>query len=283
MGGSGLSRAHISGDGKSMWGANLNVGGGDGKLYRIGMDGLGDVETLSIDRHHDFCVLPDNSIAYIEFDRDGDGTCDKIMERSASGETKQVYRLRDDFSALSSASTGWGGGSGEWCHSNAIHYIPSRDAFTLSVLNQNMIIEFTRSGELVWALDGDGNTVDGVTYLSGVSWSRQHGHHLFADGSLLIFNNGEGGFGGGESIALEFSLDGNAGTADEVWRYSGGASSQTLGDVQKLTNGNVLVTYSNNGVIHEVSSSGTLLRTLTASGFGYSDVRGSLYGAPERW
>jgi len=247
------------------------------------MDGLGEVETLDIDRHHDFCVLPNNSIAYIEFDRDGDGTCDKIMERSAEGETRQVYRLRDDFSALSSTSTGWGGGSGEWCHSNAIHYVPSQDAFTLSVLNQNMIIKFTRSGELLWALDGDGDTVDGVSYLLGVSWSRQHGHHLFADDRLLIFNNGAGGFSSGESIALEFSLDENAGSASEVWRYSGGASSQTLGDVQKLGNGNVLVTYSNNGVIHEVSPSGTLLRTLTASGFGYSDVRGSLYGAPDRW
>lgn len=283
-----LSRAHISADGKTMWGANLNVAGGRGRLFSIGMDGQGTMETIEVDRHHDFCVLPDNSIAYIEFETDGTGKCDRIVERSESGETRVVYTIRDDFSALSTTSTGFGGSEGEWCHSNAIHYVPAEDAYYLSVLNQNMLIKVNRTlGRLIWALDGDGNTVSGVTYLTGVSWNRQHGHHTFADGRLLLFNNGEGGFGGGEgsSMALSFSLDEGAKTAVQEWSYEGGASSATLGDVQMMSNGNILVTYSNNGLMHEVSPNDqwTLIRKLTAGGFGYSDARRSLYGAPDRY
>jgi outer membrane protein assembly factor BamB len=265
-----------------MWTANVNVGGGSGRLHMIGMDGIGSVETLNIDRHHDFCVLPDNSIAYIEFENDGTGTCDKIMERSASGTTTEIYRIRDDFSALA----GSGGMGGEWCHSNAIHYVPSQEAYYVSVLNQNMIIKFSRGGDLEWALDGDGNTVSGVNYLSGVNWSRQHGHHALDDGTLFIFNNGEGGFGGGgSSYALKFSIDEGANSASQTWQYNGGSSSQTFGDVQQMSNGNILIVYSNAGVMHEVSAGATNspIRTITAGGLGYAEARRSLYGLPDRY
>ena len=151
-----------------------------------------------------------------------------------------------------------------------------------------MIIKVNRSdGHLEWAIDGDGNTVGGVTYLSGVTWSRQHGHHPLDDGNLLIFNNGDGGFGGGgSSYALGFSINEGAGSVNETWRYDGGSSTPTLGDVQKISNGNILVVYSNNGIIHEVApgETSTPLRTITVNGrFGYVDARSSLYGPPERY
>jgi hypothetical protein len=56
-----------------------------------------------------------------------------------------------------------------------------------------------------------------------------------------------------------------------------------LGDVQRLANGNTLVTYCNAGVLHEVDASKALVQTWTFSGaVGYSEHRTSLYGAPER-
>jgi hypothetical protein len=286
--GEAISRAHISFDGKVMWAMNVNVTGGMGQFYRIGMDGIGSAEITKIENHHDFCVLPDNGIAYIIFESNGRDTCDSIIEESASGETRTVYTLRDDFGALSNS----GGGAGsldatEWCHTNAIHYVPSHDAYYLSVLNQSMILKVNRSsGSLEWAIDGDGNTVDGVKYLSGAAWSRQHGIHPLENGELLIFNNGQGGFGGsGSSYALGFSIDENASFANEIWRYNGGASSQTLGDVQEMSNGNILVVYSNNGLIHEVTpgETSTPMRTITASGFGFAEARKSLYGPPDRY
>jgi len=280
-----LSRVHMSTDGKSMWGCNLNVMGGQGRMFRIDIDGEGQRQDFNANRHHDLTVLPDNSIAYIEFDSNGQDTCDKIVEMTPSGQTKDVFRIRDHFGDLAGTGTGGIGMVGEWCHTNAIHYVPEQDAYYISVLNQNMVIKFKRSGEVVWAMGNAGPTQSGVKYLQGVSWTRQHGHHAYADGRFLLFNNGQGGFGGsGTSKIIEFELDENGGSARELWNYSGGGTSNTLGDVQKLSNGNILVVYSNSGTMHEVPAGGqSPVRTISAGGFGYVEARASLYGDPDRF
>jgi hypothetical protein len=297
-GGDGLSRAKMSGDRKSMWGANVNVQGGGGYMVNIGMDGLGTQTTLNVERHHDLTVLPDNSIVYIQFGSNGDD----IVERSATGATRTVYSLGNDFTG----SGGGIGGGNDWSHCNAIHYVPADDAYTVSCLNLNNIIKIDRaSGTLLWALEGDGGGD-----FSGVSWDRQHGHHLLDNGNLLIFNNNgatggagaaasdgtddsdtpaSGGFfGGGNSMALEFAFSGSS--VSQTWSYSGGESSGTFGDVERLPNGNTLVTYSNAGVMHEVDSSGNLVRTITVGGGGggggtggYADWYEDLYNAPHRY
>jgi hypothetical protein len=132
-------------------------------------------------------------------------------------------------------------------------------------------------------LDGDGDRVDGVTYLEGAAWNRQHGHHLYADGKLLLFNNSGDKVFGSSSLVLEIDINESGATAGETWRYDGGTNTNTLGDVQQMSNGNILVTYSNNGVIHEVDPSGSLVRSIEVFLLGYSNARSSLYGAPDRW
>jgi hypothetical protein len=71
-------------------------------------------------------------------------------------------------------------------------------------------------------------------------------------------------------------------TATRVWSYLGtGLESAIYGDVQRLDNGNTLVTYSAAGVIEEVSSDGGVVERTTAStGVGYVSKRPSLYGPP---
>ena len=285
-----ISRVHISNDGQYLWAGNLNISARDGLLFRVNMDGLGEPETLHINRHHDFCVLPDNGIAYIEYDIDEEGKCDKIVERSEDGKTETIYRIREDFNALAPTvglSDSWN--STEWCHSNAIHYVPEEDAYYVSVLHQNMILKIDRSRrKLVWALDGDGHKVSNVRYLDGPYWQRQHGHHSFENGRLLFFNNGEAGFDNPDgSAVLELAIDEKQGTASKIWEYNAGFLSTTLGDVQQLSNANFLIVYSNNGLIQEIAPKGafggTLVRTLATAGFGYADARSSLYGSPDRF
>jgi hypothetical protein len=58
-----------------------------------------------------------------------------------------------------------------------------------------------------------------------------------------------------------------------------------MGDVQRLPNGNTLVTYSYQGLIHEVSPEGALLQQLSwgiGGAVGYSMKRASLYGPPPK-
>src|SRR5690606_14171671 len=110
---------------------------------------------------------------------------------------------------------------------------------------------------------------------------------------ILFFNNnglgapgagGPGGGmmgGGGSSLAVEMQLDLEAMTSTLGWTYDGGESSSTLGDVQRLPNGNTLITYSNAGLSHEVDAAGELVQIYTfPGGVGYAEHRPTLYGAP---
>ena len=269
-----LSRARLSYDGKYMLAGNVNVGNnGNGAIAKIRLDGS-EVETIRLpDRHHDFTVLPEGDIiADIEFENGGSGTCDRIVERSPDGSTRVVYTIRDDFSHRAN--------SGEWCHSNAINYVPSEDAYYLSVLDFSSILKIDRStGSLVWTLGNDESD------FSGATWVRQHQHQLLENGHILIFNNGETGFAGGNSLVLEYALGSSTWQATLEWKYSGGHASMTLGDVERLPNGDTMIDYSNAGLIQEVDASGRLLKehswTSMGGALGYANWRESLYGPPQ--
>ena len=66
-------------------------------------------------------------------------------------------------------------------------------------------------------------------------------------------------------------MDLSSGTAGEIWSYRSGNRSGALGDVQRIPNGNTLVTYSSDGEIHEVTPSKELIRSISVDGLGYAD------------
>ncbi len=268
------SRARMSYDGKYMLVRNVNVGNmdgvdvpDDGRIVRVSMDGL-ESENMYLDNsHHDFALLPDGTLTFIEYDG---VSCDDIIEMDAKDNLTQIFHISDHIVP----DTYWGV---DGCHSNYINYWPDDDTYTVSVLNTNQIIKFTRAGELVWILGGDENQFTG-----DVSWERQHGHDMY-DGKLLFFNNG--GLGPSSTSARLFSLDEDNLTVSEDWSYSPGHSSQTLGDAQHLPGGNELITFSNAGVIHEMDPSGNLVEEIFWSGpggLGYVMRRPTLYGPPPK-
>ena len=99
---------------------------------------------------------------------------------------------------------------------------------------------------------------------------------------MLIFDNGQFGQ---SSIAYEIQLDLNAMTATRVWQYDSGNTSNVLGDVQRLPNGNTLVSYCDSGVIHEVDPNGNRLQQFQwglGGALGYVNKRPTLYGPPPK-
>lgn len=271
-----VTKAAMAWDGQSIYARDGNPSGNPGgKLVRITMDGL-DEQELTVDTgHHDLAVTDDNAVLLLAGQgRDG---CDRIEKLSAQGELSLVYEIRDAFGDSFEAGR-------DACHCNSIHYHPVDDSITASCLLINAYLKITSHGELVWLLGGS----EGQSHFSGdIDWNAQHGHHLINPERLLFFNNG----GLQEtprtgvaptSLAVELQLDLEQMTATRVWTYDGGLFSQTLGDVQRLSNGNTLVTYSNAGVLHEVDSQGELLQTWAfPDGIGYASHRTSLYGRPD--
>jgi hypothetical protein len=265
------SRAGMSWDGKDMYLLALNVQNTGGELRRVSMDGMTTQDNLSGMNvaHHDFTVLPDGGIATFVWAGSGANARNSFVERAASGTVNTIVA---DMATLYNSSSGF--------HPNAIHYYQSDNSYTISDRNPNLFVKITRSGQLVWQLGG--NNPRGQTFqVQGGTWQVNHGHHMLPNGNFLFFANGP--MNGGQPAALEYRLDTSAWTATRVWSYQpNGITSPVLSDVQRLPNGNTLVTFSAGGQIHEVDSSGALLMSLRASSFGYAEFRESLYGPPPR-
>lgn len=256
-----LSRAHFSWDGREVWVRDANpLGRATGGVVRVAIDGSKE-EFVDMDLgHHDFAPVPDGFLFLVG---GGEDTCDIIKHRSTDGEVTSFYSLRDAFGAT------FRPGDLNACHCNAIDYNPGDESISVSCLNQNAFVKISSHGELVWVLGGN----NGQSHFTGdVNWDRQHGHHMIDPTRIVFFNN----IGGGDSthtgsLAVELQLDLEAKTASRVWEYTGNVDSAILGDAQYLANGNLLVTYSTAGELHEVNRAGQRVRSWRfPDGVGYS-------------
>lgn len=272
------SRARMDWEGANMWMLSLNVGNnGGGAMRRVSMDGM-DVESNVAgldDAHHDFTVAPGGIVTAMLWSGGGMDPPSDLVERSPDGSINVITTIGSN---IYNSNT---------YHSNSIIYHPYDDSYTISDRNPNLYVKVSRTGQLVWQLGG--NNPVGASFSGVEGWSVNHGHHITPEGTFLLFNNngagggGGGGFGGGASAVLEFQIDETNMTATKVWEYAGGESSPTLGDVQRLPNGNTLITYSNSGTIVEVDPESNVVQTITGSGsFGYTNHRPSLYGPPPK-
>jgi hypothetical protein len=260
-----LTRAAMSFDGKYMWMSKANVPSGSVKVVRVAMDGTGeeDFSAQFKGQNHDFVVLPDESVAFIAYD---DG-CDKISLRSPNGSVRDVINSGDVVDAA-------------MCHCNALQYSPEDETLVVSELNSSTYFKVKLNGDLVWRLGGSQSDFTG----DGATWDRQHGLDLLGLDRLVIFNNG-GMAGGAGSLAIEIKLDLTAKTASRVWTYSAmpAIRNSVMGDVQRLDNGNTMITYSTQGILYEVDTSGTIVQSIEwpiGGAVGYSMKRPTLYGAP---
>jgi hypothetical protein len=251
FGSSDVGRAQLSADGKYVWYTAINVRGGMPSFRRVTLDGLDDRAFEEFgDAHHDFTVLPDGTVGFIQHD----GSCDRIMERAPDGSVREVIDVHDAHGGVS------------MCHTNSLHFHAEDATFTFSDLNQNAYVKVTRSGEVQWVLGGTTSDFTG----DGAEWSREHGHDLIAADRLLFFNNEKPP---APSVAVEVSLDLTSMTATRVWEHSAGLNTPIYGDAQRLHNGNTLVTYGVAGVIEEVTANHEVARTLRfglGGALGYS-------------
>jgi hypothetical protein len=245
-----------------MWMANNNNSGGQGELTRVTMDGLQEERLRPLDHTHDLTVLPDETLVLPEYSDMMGSTCGGVWEYRPGGSARELINITSAHGQSS-------------CHMNSINYFEGDDSLTVSDIFGGMGGEqgcYVKLGGPSSDFSGDGATWDGAN----------HGHHMLAPDRLLIFNNGSMGAG---SVAIEIQLDLNSMTATRVWEYSSGNSSNVLGDVQRLDNGNTVVTYSDSGVIHEVDANGNLLQEITwqlGGALGYVMKRQTLYGPPPK-
>jgi hypothetical protein len=249
---SGINSARMSADGQSLWIIRENLQGAP--LQRVTMDGLTEETYSNVVGSHDITPVTGDTMAYLDY---GETDCDSIFEIDNAGNTVEVFE--------SDGVTGTGG-SIQSCHGNTVRYSLRDDAYTFSDHRQDVAV-VGRDGTLMWKLT---DVVSG----GNDSWGgSQHGTHLLED-SLLIFAND--GAGNGASAVFEFAFDGSV-----IREFASGGHSTNFGDVQRLPNGNTVITYSTDGLIQEVDAEDNVVREAqAASAFGYASFRDSLYGLP---
>ncbi len=268
------ARAHMDWDGRYMWmmAANTTFGSSDlGSMKRVRMDGSGEEPIAGLEwGHHDFAVLPDGATAHLLGDeRKTADRASYLVERSRDGEFTTLARLDADT---------YFGIATEY-HANAVRYHAHDDSLTVSDLWVPGIVKFNRQGQVQWQV---GTHCEGAlaSQCATAPLSGNHGHQLLDNGNLLYFTSTSVGSGVHE---YRLSLESGVFTATLEWSRAGDALSVILGDVQRLPNGNTLLTYSSSGEIHELNPAHEILRkvSIRSNQFGYSSFRETLYGAPQ--
>jgi Arylsulfotransferase (ASST) len=258
------SRAHMSWDGTRMYTMALNVqNGGLGNIQSVAMDGTGTTTFAGLTAsHHDLTAIPGGFATLLWNTSVKDAPCSLVERADATGALTTV--VADMGTVYNSASF----------HANSVHYYPGDDSYTVGDRNPSLYVKLTREGQLIWQFGGT-NPKDPSKFFTGVpTWAVNHGHQLLSDGTFVFFNNGS-------NEAWSYALDTATMTATRLLAYTAtGATSNVLGDVQRVPNGNYLVTFSTSGQIHEISPTGALVATFTSTAFGYAEFRESLYGAP---
>lgn len=251
-----VMRVRMSYDGKYLWMRNTAQLDGTGSVLRLSLDGLSE-DVWELPRTtHDLAVLPDGKVGLIEH-TDG---CDRIIEFDPeTGTTTPIFDVEQAH------------GSTE-CHVNYLAYSGIDDSYYISDFFVSDYIKISRAGELKWVLNGQGSTI------TGASWENQHGIHVLSPEHFLIFSNG----GTNQSSAvLEYQMEGTSVT--EIWRYEPDIQARFGGDVQRLDNGNTLISFSSASIIHEVNPAGELVEEFkfpTDHTVSYLMKRKSLYGGP---
>ena len=248
----GISHARMSADSQSVWLVNESLSGNP--LRRVAIDTLTTQTYSNTKASHDIAAVSGDTMAYLDY---GESDCNSIFEINNAGTTKEVFEPTN----VTSMGTGMAN-----CHGNAVRYSKKEDYYTYSDW-QHELAAVTRSGMLVWKLS---QLVSG----GNASWGgAQHGHQLL-DKSILLFANNGGGTN--KSQAYEYGLDGTL-----IKKFTSNGSATNFGDVQRLPNGNTVITYSTSNLIQEVDASDAVVLEVKGPGsFGYVEFRDSLYGPP---
>lgn len=217
--------------------------------------------------HHDLQVLDDGTIWVLsrrseileEVESNGRSVVDYLLHLDPEG--RELERISLMTAYANSRYTGHyreeAVRGGDSFHTNTVHVIEG--AGQMPFVAGNLLVSMRhlntiavldpRETRVLWSLAGDVRGLPPERRFAG-----QHDPQLLDDGNLLLFDNGPEE--GTRSRVVEFSHAGRM----VAWSYSGTDEdplwSRTCGTVQRLPNGNTLITESDGGRALEVTRDG---------------------------
>ncbi|MEY3387204.1 MAG: hypothetical protein RIR53_2015 [Bacteroidota bacterium] len=176
----------------------------------------------------------------------------------------------------------------DYIHANAV-IIDSVGNFLLSCRNTDQIIKIDRkTGAIIWRLGGFASRRNDFKYTNDAlegsfGFSHQHSPIITREGELLLFDNGVQR-SDPSSRAVAYRIDEKSMTVTKTWEYVSSEScyAPTMGSVQQLPNGNILVGWGSNSgglVATEVDRTGRIhaeLRSLEQNDYPYRVYKASI-------
>lgn len=145
---------------------------------------------------------------------------------------------------------------GDPLHTNAVEIVRPDNAAGFPQVKPGQVLLSFREPGMIAVLDLDSET---IVWATRGSWVGQHDPSLLPNGHILLFDNLGGFDEGNTSRILEFDPE----TMDIVWRYVGSADhpfdSSIRSTVERLPNGDTLITESNGGRLFEVAGDGRIV------------------------
>jgi hypothetical protein len=144
--------------------------------------------------------------------------------------------------------------TGDVFHTNSVHLLDGSVAHVNRHFDPGNVLLSIRHLDALAVLDPTSRT---VVWASQGDFKLQHDAQVLANGSLLLFDNGTQKRRRSRAVELD------PGTLEERWRYDGSDAdplwSKSCGTVQRLANGNTLITESDNGRALEVTPAGEVV------------------------
>ncbi|HEX8523192.1 MAG TPA: arylsulfotransferase family protein [Tepidisphaeraceae bacterium] len=137
-------------------------------------------------------------------------------------------------------------------HPNDVEFISAEFASHHPLMKEGMLLISLRDLDALILLDPAKRS---VTWAMRGPWVRQHDPDLLPDGHLLLFDNLGNNVAGGPTRILEIEPQ----SGKVAWSFSGKSRrlrSERSGGVQRLPNGNTLISEDDRGKLLEVTSSG---------------------------
>ena len=230
--------------------------------------------TPAEEQHHDFVEMPDGQLAWLSWqyiandwfpslDTDIATDAIRVADEGSDGEHEILFSVPEDsgvemfWACRHMAPDTFVPGYAEWSHANSLMYDEDQDALFVLVRYWDALLRIERDGTLGWILGGTNNE---FTVADGTELPK-HGHMSeFWPGGMLVFDN-RSHSGGKASRVVEYAIDEEARTVEEVWSYEepNGQFWSYLGDARRLPGGNVVIAWSGSGQITEVNRAGEVV------------------------
>jgi len=306
-----MNRAIMSYDGKYMWMDFAASKQSPGSLLRVSMDTL-QTKTFKVGASHDVTAVDKDTIAYIcwnEAAPDIGGTADAYpsVYEMDTNDAGTITNLKEIFeTATVSGYVPWPYNGGDVTqledpHLNALHYYPEVGP---AGLYPGGLYSVSDRAMDIFVIDRNGNIIIRLSQVQSIDASNpmdynplalnetNHGHQLLYDSTgitgIVIFNNGGNiTHSSTKSYVCEYKLEYSGGVwrgepVHPRWEFQ---VSSVLGDAQRLSNGNTLVTVSVKSDIiemmpDELGNGVKVMQLRFNKSIGYSCWRTALYGPP---